>query len=190
MEQLKNIYKQLFSWQGDVGRGVYASTGFVLFFFKWNLDRIISGYFFSITWLPYQYLMPDIGLQDKKNLALMLSLTALPFIYLGILLTVKRLRAIGAPTFLAVLFFIPFVNLIFFMVLSMLPNRIIKEKPSPKRHNRVLGDGSAQPRCVTHTHYSRSRLIENTNLCRLPSLFGLPTARGAGAHEARPRRGA
>ncbi len=128
MEQIKNIYKQLFSWQGDVGRGVYASTGFVLFFFKWNLDRIISGYFFSITWLPYQYMMPDIDLQDKKNLALILSLTALPFIYLGILLTIKRLRAIGTPTFLAVLFFIPFVNLIFFMVLSVLPTRINKNK--------------------------------------------------------------
>ena len=128
MEQIKNIYKQLFSWQGDVGRGVYASTGFVLFFFKWNLDRIISGYFFSITWLPYQYMMPDIDLQDKKNLALILSLTALPFIYLGILLTIKRLRAIGTPTFLAVLFFIPFVNLIFFMLLSVLPTRINKNK--------------------------------------------------------------
>ena len=67
MERIKNIYKQLFSWQGDVGRGVHASTGFVLFFFKWNQDRIISGYFFSTTWLPYQYMMPDIDLQDKKN---------------------------------------------------------------------------------------------------------------------------
>ena len=141
MEQVKDICRQLFSWQGDVGRGVYASTGFVLFFFKWNLDRILSGYFFSITWLPYQYLLPDIDLQDKKDLGLMLSLTALPFIYLGILLTVKRLRAIGAPTFLAGLFFVPFINLIFFMILSILPNRKIEntdELPPPNWVSRFV----------------------------------------------------
>lgn len=122
MDWGKEIGLQLLSWRGEVGRGVYASAGFVLFFLKWNLDRLMSGYFFSASWLPYQYLLPGTELQDKENLALMLLITALPFIYIGVLLTAKRLRAIGAPTFLAGLFFMPFVNLIFFMVLSVLPS--------------------------------------------------------------------
>ena len=141
MNKIKNIFQQLFSWRGEVGRGIYASTGFILFFLKWNLDRIISGYFFSITWLPYQYLLPETDLQNKKDLALILSITALPFIYIGVLLTVKRLRAIGAPTFLASLFFIPFINLIFFMALSALPNRIsgsADEPPPPNWVSRLV----------------------------------------------------
>ncbi|HAY75560.1 MAG TPA: hypothetical protein DCY32_07795, partial [Opitutae bacterium] len=46
---------------------------------------------------------------------------ALPFIYLGLVLTVKRLRSLGWPIYSSILFFVPFVNLLFFFLLSMLP---------------------------------------------------------------------
>ena len=84
--------------------------------------------FFSVSWMPYRYLIPgmdglDEALEGRRDLLMTLAVTALPFVYLGVLFTVKRLRSIGAPLFLVGLFFIPFINLLFFVVLSVLPPR-------------------------------------------------------------------
>ncbi|HEU0369960.1 MAG TPA: hypothetical protein VFR42_12150, partial [Candidatus Acidoferrum sp.] len=47
---------------------------------------------------------------------------ALPFIWLGLAMTVKRLRDAGQPTWLAALFFAPIANLAFFLALSFMPS--------------------------------------------------------------------
>ncbi len=121
------------SWRGELGRGAYIVVGLALFLFKWNLDRLLSGYFFSVSWMPYRYLLPGMeelpeALDGRRPLLMTLAVTALPFIYLGVLFTVKRLRSIGAPVFLVGLFFIPFINLLFFAVLSVLPSRLPETK--------------------------------------------------------------
>ena len=54
---------------------------------------------------------------------------ALPFIVIGILLTVQRLRDAGLPVALAMFFFVPLVNILLFLVLSVLPPR--RETPPP-----------------------------------------------------------
>ena len=116
----QSIWIRLFSWNGKVDRGFYAIAGLVLFVVKWNIDRLLGGHFFSVSWMPYQYLLPGIELpeaaHDQRDLFLVLAVTALPFIYVGVILTVKRLRSIGVPSFLAVLFFMPFIHLLFFTV--------------------------------------------------------------------------
>ena len=48
--------------------------------------------------------------------------TALPFIWLGVVLTVRRLRDANLPLWLVLLFFLPFINLLFFLVLSLIPS--------------------------------------------------------------------
>jgi hypothetical protein len=49
---------------------------------------------------------------------------ALPFIWCGVALTLRRLRSAGLPIYAVVLFFAPMpMNLIVFLVLSMLPPR-------------------------------------------------------------------
>ena len=125
----QSIWSRMFSWKGQVERGFYIISGLLLFIIKWNIDRLLGAYFFDAKWMPYQYLFPGtefagIILELKREAFLLLLLgTALPFIYVGVILTVKRLRSIGIPTFLAVLFFVPFINLLFFAVLSCLPGR-------------------------------------------------------------------
>ena len=139
MGNYQSIWIRLFSWNGKVDRGFYAIAGLVLFIVKWNTDRLLGGHFFSVSWMPYQYLLPGIELpeaaHDQRDLFLVLAVTALPFIYVGVILTVKRLRSIGVPSFLAVMFFMPFINLLFFTVLSFLPakreERHTSEIPPP-----------------------------------------------------------
>ena len=136
MDEKQSIWGRMFSWKGQVDRGFYVLSGLVLFIIKWNIDRLLGAYFFDAKWMPYQYLFPGteylfpgtefVGmvLELKREAFLLLLLgTALPFIYVGVTLTVKRLRSIGIPTFLAALFFVPFINLLFFAVLSCLPGR-------------------------------------------------------------------
>ena len=127
------LIRDALSWRGELGRGAYIVVGLALFLFKWNLDRLLSGYFFSVSWMPYRYLLPGMeelpeALDGRRHLLMTLAVTALPFIYLGVLFTVKRLRSIGAPVFLVGLFFIPFINLLFFAVLSVLPSRLPETK--------------------------------------------------------------
>jgi hypothetical protein len=63
----------------------------------------------------------------KQAVLVTLFVTALPFIWLGLLMTLRRLRDAGLPPWLALLFFAPFVNVIFFAVLCILPpNREIR----------------------------------------------------------------
>ena len=101
MEARQSFLGKLFSWQGEVGRGFYLVAGLVLFGVKWNIDRLVGQHFFSVSWMPYSYLMPGMdlptALKDKQSLLLALGVTALPFIYLGVVLTVKRLRSLGLP---------------------------------------------------------------------------------------------
>ena len=129
MDGKQSIWPRMFSWRGQVDRGFYVLSGLVLFIIKWNIDRLLGAYFFDAKWMPYQYLFPGtefagMVLELKREAFLLLLLgTALPFIYVGVTLTVKRLRSIGIPTFLAALFFVPFINLLFFAVLSCLPRK-------------------------------------------------------------------
>ena len=45
----------------------------------------------------------------------------LPFVWTGMALTVRRLRSAGLPPALSLLFFVPFVNFLFFLALASLP---------------------------------------------------------------------
>ena len=65
---------------------------------------------------------------------------ALPFIWVGIVLTMKRLRGAGLPAQLVALFFIPFLNLLFFLVLCLLPEADgapAEAKATPPRDSRL-----------------------------------------------------
>ena len=61
---MKSI-KEVLSWRGELGRGLYIVVGLALFLIKWNLDRLLSGYFFSVSWMPYRYLIP--GMEDTHK---------------------------------------------------------------------------------------------------------------------------
>jgi hypothetical protein len=49
-------------------------------------------------------------------------LVALPFVWIGTVLTLRRLRDAGWPLWLVILFFLPFLNLIFFIILAIVPS--------------------------------------------------------------------
>ena len=116
---------RFFSFDGEVGRSAYAFTGISLFLVKWNLDRLFCDILDDRDFpTPFFYLFPESDLFNTSGpVSPILSILALalPFIYVGIVLTVKRLRALHWPIWVSFLFFIPFINLLFFFLLSILP---------------------------------------------------------------------
>ena len=115
------------SWRGTVGRQRYLITGLVLFAVKHNLDRLLAT-IFEYRWGPFNYLIffsPDdrvdgLASGDAQFYAV-LVLFALPFIWIGVMMTLRRLRDAGLPLSLVIIFFIPLINLIFFVLLAAIP---------------------------------------------------------------------
>jgi uncharacterized membrane protein YhaH (DUF805 family) len=114
----------LWRWEGRIGRGTYAIAGITAFVVKFLLDKFVASAFFARDWRLWSYLQPlgpagrVNGMRpDAVNFAFVLLLLALPFISLGVTLTVQRLRDAGQPVWLVVLFFVPVINLLFFLML-------------------------------------------------------------------------
>lgn len=123
---MKLRFADLISPTGKIGRGEYVFWGIVLFAIKYNIDRIIAYQLFHQTWRIWEYLFPvkaNLSIQQNRNFLIALLIAALPFIWSGCVLTVKRLRASALPIWLVVLFFVPIANLFFFAILSMLPEK-------------------------------------------------------------------
>ena len=122
--QVSNLWR----WEGRVGRRTYILAGFLGVAIKYNLDRLISAFFFH-RYLLLDYWRPlgaaarlsHVSLADRNWLAVLLA-TALPFIYVGVTMTVRRLRDAAYPVWFVVFFFFPAVNLLFFLWLCFVPS--------------------------------------------------------------------
>jgi uncharacterized membrane protein YhaH (DUF805 family) len=127
-------FADLWRWNGTVGRAPYLLIGVLLLVLKSGLDWLTAHLVFGRSWTLFNYfVLPgpmirvlDLPEEDRLFYGTMLALS-LPFIYVGVALTVKRLRDAQLPTGLVLLFFIPLVNLIFFILLGLLPAR-----PTPR----------------------------------------------------------
>jgi len=123
-------------WRGKLNRSTYFLTGLILVAIKHNVDRLIAS-IFGQKWTLWSYWFPVekfstlrlLSGRDKEFL-ITLFLTATPFIWVGLVLTVKRLRDAELAPWLATLFFAPFVNVIFFAVMCVIPSQAAGLLPS------------------------------------------------------------
>lgn len=121
---------RLSSFDGKVDRKTYAIVGIIGIAIKQNLDRVVGIYFFHYEESFFNYWRP-LGKAARLNhltnteakFLLVLLLLAIPFIWVGVAMTIRRLRDAGRPLWLVSLFFIPFINLVFFIVLCVLPSK-------------------------------------------------------------------
>ena len=126
---MKLRFSDLISPVGTIARTEYVFWGVVLFAIKYNIDRIIAYQLFHRKWRIWEYLFPiqlDLSPQENKNFLIALLIAALPFIWSGCVLTIKRLRASALPVSLVILFFVPIINLFFFAILALLPEKQIR----------------------------------------------------------------
>jgi uncharacterized membrane protein YhaH (DUF805 family) len=119
----------LWRWRGRVGGKIFALVGFVGFVLKHLIDWRITQYFlhndsglFFNYWAPMgiPVRLSDLSSYQTKFLETLLA-AAIPFIWLGLAMTVKRLRDAGGPVWLAAIFFIPVANVLFLAAMCFAP---------------------------------------------------------------------
>ena len=143
----------LWSWNGTIDRGPYLLAGIVLFAIKFVIDWTVAKFVFNVNWSPVQYLVwPDRNTRfafaledDARNFSLTMLVISLPFIWTGLMLTLRRLRAAQLPQALVTLFFMPVVNFFLFFILTLVPTKT-KAVAVPQltalreQHQRVVRD--------------------------------------------------
>ncbi len=114
---------------GTIGRRQFFLIGACLMALKFNLDRLLYARLLGRTWSPFdsEFAMSfvfrtDLHPLDAQQAAIMVA-AAIPFLWIGVVLTSKRLRSAGLPVWLTVLFFVPLVKFLFFAILCVLPGR-------------------------------------------------------------------
>src|SRR6201989_3341297 len=119
----------LWSWHGRVGRKHYLATGLILLFLKHNIDRTLAAIAGYYPWSPLSYwvFISRDGVRSLEpadaRFYVVLLIFAIPFMWIGTMLTLRRLRDADLPLWLVMLFYVPFLNVIFFAVLTAIPSR-------------------------------------------------------------------
>jgi len=125
-------WNDLLSLHGALDRGPYFVWGAILFTIKFNLNKYLFIYWGkkldSLVVIPGSgSLAGQLAAFSPTNLsneqALILAISSLPFLWFGVILTIKRLRSIQAPPWIATIFFFPFLNYLFFLILCLAPAR-------------------------------------------------------------------
>ena len=119
---MRSIIRSLFTAHDSLSGAAYLGWGLALAVIKFALDVALVEFGFGREWRPTDYFFPRAGrirpgVDVPLATAAMLVALAAPFIWIGVNLTIRRLRTVGWPALLACLFFVPYVNFVFFAVL-------------------------------------------------------------------------
>lgn len=127
-------WKWLFTWEGRVQRLPYFLAGTILTCIKYAIDHSVAAHF-GETWRIWNYFLPagnvsvfELGRRQPEMYAILWAI-AIPFFWVGIALTLRRLRDAGLGTGWIFLFFVPAVNLLLFVCLAFVPSTM---KPLPE----------------------------------------------------------
>jgi len=168
---------RIFSFRGEISGPLYLFWGLLLFAIKYPLDHLVATEYFAVNWSPFVYvslvqnpLFSAKGAADVNRIHLWFGMlgVALPFLYVGLALTVQRLRALKVPLFIAGLFFVPFLNLVFFAFLVAM---------RPPSEDRVKAEFSPGPldRFIPQTKLGCVFLAIILSVAGATLLFGLLT---------------
>ena len=118
-----------FGFRDPVDRGTYFRHGAGLMVFKYAIDALLIWRFTGRFWTPLNYLSPLLSTRAEfvrvgpHWLLPLLIAIALPFLWIGISMTMRRAVDAGASPWVALLFFVPAVNYGLMGLFSILPSR-------------------------------------------------------------------
>ncbi|CAN5906950.1 hypothetical protein BH23PLA1_BH23PLA1_37900 [soil metagenome] len=122
-------WRDFINWQGTLERRPFLVVGVGLSIVKYALDSMVAERIFGRPWSPYRYVFPTEAFAlldlppDDRVFFVTMALLALPFLWIGVLFTVKRLRDIPLPSWLVVVFFAPApINVLFLLLIGALPS--------------------------------------------------------------------
>lgn len=117
----------LFGTTAPVDRRTYAIAGVSLMLVKYGLDAALLGLTTGTFWSPIRYLYGGFSTpaalleRGEEWVLVVLVLQALPFLWIGLTMSMRRAIDAGRPPTLALLFMIPGINYVLMLVLAALP---------------------------------------------------------------------
>src|SRR5207248_9322298 len=120
-----------------VDRPAYLVSGLVLMALKYALDAAVVWLVTRQVWTPLDYMIPSLALRQAKLrvvpawLVVAMVLWSLPFLWIGVSMTVRRALDAGRSPWLAALFFVPVVNYAVMLALGAAPSRPRAQAPEP-----------------------------------------------------------
>jgi hypothetical protein len=120
----------------------YFFTGALLALLKFNLDRVLARQY-GLHWEPWSYWVSPLPLNTLSSnpeghpAMWTLLLASLPFLAAGVYYSYRRARTVNAPVPMVLLFFVPVLNIVMFLLLSLWPERpaatpIPRPTPAPR----------------------------------------------------------
>jgi uncharacterized membrane protein YhaH (DUF805 family) len=125
-------------WLGfrdPVSRGTYFRHGLGLMVFKYAIDALLIWRYAGRLWTPLNYLSPLLSTRTEllrgapSWLLPLLVAIALPFLWIGVSMSMRRAADAGASPWISLLFFVPALNFVLMAILSLLPSRSTIEWP-------------------------------------------------------------
>ncbi len=123
-----NLLSLWFGLSQRVDRHRYLLSGVGLMAVKYLVDATVVWQYTGRWWSPLDYISPlwsvrSIALQGvPPSVLLGLSLWTLPFLWIGVSMSLRRSADAGRSPWLALLFFVPFVKFGLIAVLCLLPS--------------------------------------------------------------------
>lgn len=121
----------LFGLRAPVSRRAYLQWGLALTALKYVVDAAIVYAFVRRPWPPIAYFIPSISMRDHllgnsvpATMHATLALAALPFLWIGLSMSVRRAANAGQSPWLGVLFLVPGANYLLMFTLAALGTRV------------------------------------------------------------------
>jgi uncharacterized membrane protein YhaH (DUF805 family) len=122
------LLRFLFGLTTPVARGPYALTGFGLMTLKYAVEAAAIHAVTGRVFMPWQFVSPLMStrtelLRGAPWLLWVLVAWALPFLWIGVAMTLRRTVDAGLSPLVAFLYFVPVLNLALMIALCFLPSR-------------------------------------------------------------------
>jgi uncharacterized membrane protein YhaH (DUF805 family) len=144
MRRLGRWLNLWFTFDQSVGRREYLLSGLALAVVKYAGDVLIVWRDTGRIWHPLNYLgtvstLVSNSLVDDDGIVL-LALWALPFVWIGISMSMRRVLDAGYSAWLALLFFVPGINYLFMAVMCAVPtsDEPVYTEEVPRAHEHRL----------------------------------------------------
>jgi uncharacterized membrane protein YhaH (DUF805 family) len=150
--ELKKVGALLFGLRARVSRRQYLIWGFALAALKFAVDTGIVYAFTKKTWSPLGYVLPSVILRNEslgsvpEAMHVVLAVAAMPFLWIGVTMSVRRAADAGKSPWLGVGFLVPLINYLTIAVLAALPTkREATWAPAPMAPYRASGGEEPAP---------------------------------------------
>ena len=145
MERITRLLRFWFTFDTPVSRRAYLMHGAALMAVKYAVDATLILALAGRVWTPWDYLTTGANFAHSKlagapgALLPLLGLWTLPFLWIGLTMTLRRALDAGQSAWVALLFFVPVLNYVLMGVLCALPTRPARGAASspPRRDGKL-----------------------------------------------------